>query len=65
MNSRARRIKFGDTLVMDSIVVTHFLNPVVGMASLTSEVVRFGEPALRSSMADKVLEASNQKRQVI
>lgn len=65
MKSRARRIKFGDTLVIDNIVVTHFLNPVVGMASLTSGVIRFGEPALTSSMADKVLEASNQKRQVI
>ena len=64
MNIKARRITLGDTCVIDKIVVTHFRNPVVGMASGMSGVIGLVEGALSSSTACRVTEASNQKRQV-
>jgi len=52
------------TCVVESIVVTHFRNPVAGNASGTSRVDNTGE-ALESSIRERIVEDSNQNKQVI
>ena len=65
MNMRARRMTFCDTCVMERIVVTHFRNPVVGVASVGSGALGIGGGRLVSSTKDRSLEPSNQNKQVI
>lgn len=64
MNIKAKRITFWDTWVIESIVVTHFRKPVVGIASETSGAAGLGVTAA-SSTKWRVKEDSNQKKQVI
>lgn len=64
MNSKASRITFCVTWVVDRIVVTHFRKPVEGEASGTKAIRGRGENR-GSSILESVGEDSNQKRQVI
>ena len=56
---------FCETWVIERIVVTHFLKPVVGIASVGNWVLGIGGGRLVSSTRDNSLEPSNQNRQVI
>ena len=64
MNNTAKSTTFCATRVVERIVVTHFLNPVVGFASDTS---RLGgcSGRLESSICCNRSEDSNQNRHVI
>lgn len=62
MNNKAKMMTLGATCVVDNIVVTHFRNPIVGMASGDSGCVK-GDDASR--ILCSVAELSNQKRHVI
>ena len=64
MKSRARSTTFWATSVVDRMVVTHFMNPVVGFASGTSCLkVCIGE--LESSTCCSTSHDSNQNKHVI
>jgi hypothetical protein len=64
MNNNASKITFWVTCVVESMVTTHFLNPLEGMASSRSRLMGENEcdndSALRSVSVD-----SNQNKQVI
>lgn len=62
MKSSASRMTFEATWVVTKIVATHFLKPVVGMASGTRGCVGRGEDEFKACLS--VDEFSNQKRQV-
>lgn len=64
MNIKAKRMTFCVTWVVERIVVTHFRNPNVGMASGTSGVAGIGA-VLDSSTRWRLKDDSNQNRQVI
>jgi hypothetical protein len=62
MNSRASRMTLEATWVVTKIVATHFLKPLVGIASRTRGCVGWGELDCKACLS--VDEFSNQKRQV-
>ena len=62
MNKSANRMTFDATWVVTRMVATHFLKPVVGMASGTSGCVGRGEDEFKACLS--VDEFSNQKRHV-